>query len=133
MRFDRRLISHFDWALLLLTLALLGVGVMAVYSATYVVGRRFSPWAIRQLSWAALGLMGMFVAFAVDYRRLERWVYPLYAFSLFLLVLVPILGSSGGGARRWINLGFFSLQPSELAKVTLLLVLARYFHRYAPP
>jgi rod shape determining protein RodA len=133
MRFDRRLISHFDWTLLLLTLALLGVGVMAVYSATYEAGQRFSPWAIRQLSWAVLGLIGMCVAFAVDYHRLERWVYLLYAFSLLLLVLVPILGSFGGGARRWINLGFFSLQPSELAKVTLLLVLARYFHRYAPP
>jgi rod shape determining protein RodA len=50
-----------------------------------------------------------------------------------LLVLVPLVGSSGGGARRWIALGFFSLQPSELVKVTLLLVLARDFHRYAPP
>jgi len=133
MRFDRRLISHFDWTLLLLTLALLGVGVMAVYSATYAGGWRVSPWALRQLSWAALGLVGMFAAFAVDYRHLERWVYPLYAFSLLLLTLVPILGSFGGGARRWIDLGLFSLQPSELAKVTLLLILARYFHRYAPP
>lgn len=133
MKFDRRLISHFDWTLLLLTLALLSVGVMAVSSATYVAGQRLSPWAIRQLSWTALGLIGMFAAFAVDYRRLERWVYPLYGISLVLLLLVPILGSFGGGARRWIALGFFSLQPSELAKATLLLVLARYFHRYASP
>ena len=93
----------------------------------------FWPWTIRQLSWAALGLLGMVVTFAVDYRRLERWAYPLYGFSLVLLLLVPVLGSFGGGARRWINLGLFSLQPSELVKVTLLLVLARYFHRYAPP
>lgn len=133
MRFDRRLVSHFDWVLLLLVLALLGVGVLAVYSATYDAGRRVSPWVLRQTSWAVLGLVGMFAAFAVDYRRLERWVYPVYGASLVLLLLVPILGSFGGGARRWIDLGFFSLQPSELAKVALLLVLARYFHRYAPP
>jgi rod shape determining protein RodA len=133
LKFDRRLISHFDWTLLLLTLALLGVGVIGVYSATYVNGRGVSPWAVRQLSWSALGLAGMFAAFAVDYRRLEGWVYLLYSGSLMLLLLVPLLGTVGGGARRWIDLGFFSLQPSELAKLTLLLVLARYFHRYVPP
>jgi rod shape determining protein RodA len=133
MRFDRRLISHFDWILLLLILALLCVGVLAVYSATYDAGERVSPWALRQISWVVLGLVGMVAAFAVDYRRLEHWVYPLYGVSLFLLLLVPICGSFGGGARRWIDLGFFSLQPSELAKVALLLVLARYFHTSAPP
>jgi rod shape determining protein RodA len=133
MRFDRRLISHFDWVLLLLILALLGAGVLAVYSATYEGGHRLSPLALRQLSWAAMGLACMFAAFAVDYRRLDRWVYVLYGVSIVLLILVPLLGKFGGGARRWIHLGVFSLQPSELAKVTLLLVLARYYHRYAPP
>ncbi len=133
LRFDRRLISHLDWLLLLLILLLLGVGMMAVYSATYQSGHRLSPWATRQISWAVLGLIGMFAAFAIDYRRLENWAYIPYGLSLVLLVLVPVLGSFGGGARRWIALGFFSVQPSELAKVTLLLVLARDFHRHAPP
>src|SRR5262245_59072457 len=133
MRFDRRLISHFDWLLLLCTLILLGVGVMAVYSATYEPGQPLSQLTTRQMSWALIGLTMMFAAFAIDYRRLERWVYVPYVLSLLLLVLVPILGSFGGGARRWIDLGVFSLQPSELAKVTLLLVLARYFHRHVPP
>lgn len=133
MRFDRRLISHFDWVLFLLILALLGAGFLAVYSATYEGPQRLSPLALRQLSWAAMGLVCMFAAFAVDYRRLDRWVYLPYVLSLFLLALVPILGSLGGGARRWINLGFFSLQPSELAKVTLVLVLARYYHMRVPP
>jgi rod shape determining protein RodA len=133
MRFDRRLISHFDWVLFLFVLALLGAGVLAVYSATYEGNHRFSPFAIRQMSWAAMGLFCMFLAFAIDYRRLERWAYLPYIVSVFLLILVPVLGSSGGGARRWINLGVFSLQPSELTKVTLLLVLARFYHRYAPP
>jgi rod shape determining protein RodA len=132
MRFDRRLISHFDWVLFLLTLALLGIGSLTVYSATYTGPHHLSPLAIRQLSWAAMGLLCLFAAFAVDYRKLERWVYVPYGISLLLLLLVPILGSFGGGARRWINLGVFSLQPSELAKVTLLLVLARFYHRHVP-
>jgi rod shape determining protein RodA len=132
LKFDRRLISHFDWVLLLLVLTLLSVGVVAVYSATYEGGQQLSPWATRQLSWAVLGLVAMFAAFAADYRRLEKWAYIAYGFSLVLLMLVPVLGSFGGGARRWIDLGLFSIQPSELVKVTLLLVLARDFHRYAP-
>lgn len=133
MKFDRRLISHFDWVLLLLILALLGVGILAVYSATYAGHRRFSSLAVRQMSWAAMGVGCLLVAFAVDYRRLERWVYVPYCLSLVLLVLVPLIGSSGGGARRWINLGAFSLQPSEVVKVALLLVLARFYHRHIPP
>lgn len=133
MRFDRRLISHFDWILLLCTLALLSIGVMAVYSATYESGRELSPWVVRQLSWVAVGLVAMGAVFAVDYRRLERWVYPIYGFAVGLLVLVPVMGSSGGGAQRWLDLGLFSLQPSEVAKVALLLVLARYFYHSASP
>ncbi len=133
MKFDRRLISHFDWVLLLLILALLGAGILAVYSATYNGQQQLSSLAMRQMSWAALGFGCLLVAFAVDYRRLERWVYVPYCLSLILLVLVPILGSSGGGARRWINLGVFSLQPSEVAKLALLLVLARFYHRHVPP
>jgi rod shape determining protein RodA len=133
LKFDRRLLSHFDWVLLLLILLLLSTGVLAVYSATYETRQPLSPWVTRQMSWAILGLVAMLAAFAVDYRRLEKLVYGPYGLSLFLLVLVPVLGSFGGGARRWIDLGFFSVQPSEVAKVTLLLVLARDFHRYAPP
>ena len=131
--FDRRLISHFDWTLLLLILTLVGIGVLTVHSATYEKGQELSPLVLRQLSWVALGSIGMVAAFAIDYRRLEGGAYLLYGLSLVLLALVPVIGSSGGGARRWIDLGFFALQPSEVAKVTLLLVLAREFHRYAPP
>src|SRR5262245_11069724 len=65
LRFDRRLISHLDWTLLLLTLTLLSIGVMAVYSATYENGHRLSPWATRQISRAIRGLMGMFAALAI--------------------------------------------------------------------
>ncbi len=130
--FDRRLLDHFDWVLFALVLLLVGIGVLGVYSATYEGGPYLSPLAKRQLSWAGLGFVGMMIAFAVDYRRFERSAYLWYGITLVFLLLVPILGSSGGGARRWINLRIFSLQPSELTKISLLLVLARYFHLIVP-
>lgn len=130
--FDRRLLDHFDWLLFFLIMALVGIGILGVYSATYEGGQSLSPLAKRQFSWVALGLIGMLTAFAVDYRRFEQTAYLWYLLMLVFLLLVPILGSSGGGARRWINFGFFSFQPSELAKISLLLVLGQYFQQIAP-
>ena len=77
--FNKKLLSHFDWALLTFCLALVGIGVLAVYSATYEEDRPLSLWTIRQTLWVGLGLIGMFVAFAVDYRHLKRWVPLLYS------------------------------------------------------
>lgn len=131
--FDRRLLVHFDWLLFALVLALVGIGIMGVYSATFEGQERMSPLAVRQISWAGIGLLGMLVAFAIDYRELERLGYLFYGVTLILLLLVPLLGTFGGGARRWINLGLFSLQPSELAKISSLLVLSQYFHLVVPP
>lgn len=130
--FDRRLITHFEWPLFLLTLTLLGVGVLAVYSATYTGGPRLNPTLVRQLIWIGIGSLGMALAFGIDYHRFENWAYPLYLCTFLLLLLVPLIGSVGGGARRWIVFGPLSLQPSEFAKISLLLVLARFFHRYTP-
>jgi len=131
-QFDRRLAYHFDWLLVLLTLAVASVGLVTIYSATVAsqhTGFTANPLVIRQAAYAAVGLVGMVGAVFFDYRRLERYAYVIYAFALVLLVMVPVMGSVGGGARRWINLGFISVQPSELIKVGLVIALARYFHR----
>lgn len=64
----------------------------------------------------------------IDIRFWMRWAYVAYAFALILLVLVPILGIVGMGARRWIDLGPITIQPSEIMKISLVLALARYFH-----
>ena len=130
--FDRRLVENFDWLLFCLTLSLLCVGLFGIYSATYEGEQEMSPWVVRQLIWVAVGFGGMGLAFAVDYRRLEQWAPILYGAALGLLILVPLIGSLGGGARRWIHVGLFSLQPAEFMKIGLLLVLARLYHRYAP-
>ena len=131
-QFDRRLAYHFDWVLILLTLAVASVGLITIYSATVAVQHgsfTTNPLVIRQAFYAAVGLIGMIAVVFFDYRRLERYAYFVYALALVLLVLVPVMGSVGGGARRWINLGFVSVQPSEMIKIGLVIALARYFHR----
>src|SRR5262245_51637424 len=122
MRFDRRLITHFEWVLPLLALAACALGTMTVYSATHVPGMQgWSPLALRQLTWLA--------ALAFDYRRLERSAFVVYLIVLAGVIAVPILGRVGGGSRRWIPLGPFSIQPSEFMKLGLVIVLARHFAR----
>ncbi|MGE0821372.1 MAG: rod shape-determining protein RodA [Candidatus Binatia bacterium] len=131
--FDRRLLIHFDWVLFVLVLSLVGVGVLGVYSATYEENQQLSSLAMRQMSWAGLGFVGMVMAFAIDYREIERLGYLFYGITLVFLLLVPIVGSFGGGARRWISFGVFSLQPSELAKVALIVALSHHLHYLCPP
>ena len=129
---DKRLAQHIDFLLLLLVTAIIAMGVTTVYSATYAQAQnQMSPLVWRQILWAAIGTFGMFALLLVDYRKLERFAYVIYAVALGLLIIVPLLGIVGGGSRRWIRIGFFALQPSELAKLALIIVLARYFHRDA--
>src|SRR5438034_7038215 len=130
MRFDRRLIAHFEWLLPLLAFAVSGLGAMTVYSATHVPGAHgLSPLALRQLLWLAGGSVAMLAALVFDYRRLERSAFVVYVLVLLAVLAVPVLGRIGGGSRRWIPLGPVSIQPSEFMKLGLVLVLARHFAR----
>jgi rod shape determining protein RodA len=130
MRFDRRLITHFEWLLPLLAFAVSGLGAMTVYSATHVPGTHgLPPLALRQLLWLAGGGAAMLAALAFDYRRLERSAFIVYVLVLLAVLAVPVLGRIGGGSRRWIPLGPVSIQPSEFMKLGLVLVLARHFAR----
>jgi rod shape determining protein RodA len=87
---------------------------------------------MRQFTWLGLGLIAMFVAISFDYHYIDRLAYPFYGLMLVLLILVIIIGHSGGGSQRWINLGFFRLQPSEPAKLAIVLVMAKYFQSDEP-
>jgi rod shape determining protein RodA len=130
---DKRLAHHVDWLLLLLVAIVVAVGVTTVYSATWAQAQKqMSPLATRQIIWAGMGMVAMIATVALDYRKLDRYGYFVYLAVLALLVLVPAIGMIGGGSRRWIRIGFFALQPSELAKIGLIVALARYFHRDNP-
>lgn len=122
-------IQNLNWPLLIPVTLLVGTGWVMLYSAA---GESLSPWAIKQIFRFFFALVLAITIAFIDIRIWLRFSYPIYFISLFLLALVPFFGSSGLGARRWLNVGEINIQPSELMKVTLVLALARYFHTLDP-
>jgi rod shape determining protein RodA len=122
------LITHFDWGLLALTLLLGCVGSVVLYSAVHAGGSvNHDGLLVRQLFWFAIGGGVMLFSLLFSYKRLDQWGVFIYAGGLLLLVGVMVFGRYGGGARRWLVLGPISIQPSELMKIALCIILARYF------
>jgi len=120
----RRLLQ-INWLLVVVICLTASVGFVMLYSAA---GGNLEPWADRQMFRFGLGLVGMVVVALIDIRIWMKLAYPGYIVSLALLGAVEYIGSGAMGAQRWIDLGFFQLQPSELVKVAMVLALARYFH-----
>lgn len=127
---DRRLREHFDWPIVWTTLALFAFGLINLYSATidptHDVGA--SRLFVQQCVFGVVGVTVMFAVTVIDYRVLERLAYPLFGISTFLLLVVLVWGKVHGGARGWIPLGPVNVQPIELAKITTVVVLAKFFH-----
>jgi len=133
VQIDRRLVSHFDWTLLGLTAAFTIIGMLTIYSANYsIIEQHSGGLATKQFVWVMVGAVAMLVAVAVDYRHIDRLAYPFYGTILVLLVLVLFIGSVGGGSQRWINFRLFTLQPSEPAKLAIVLVMAKYMQYDEP-
>jgi rod shape determining protein RodA len=129
--FDRRLIHYFDWGLLGLAIALGSTGLVVLYSAV-TADPPPAPQKIlffKQAVWFALGLGVMISAFSFNYRLLERWAHPIFLACIFLLLGVIVFGKLAGGSRRWLILGPIHLQPSELIKIALVIVLAKYYSK----
>ena len=124
---ERRLYFHIDWALLLAILALCGLGVAMIYSTTGDPTRDVSRLHITQLYAIVLGLIAMVVTLSLDYRTFTDKSHLIYVGVLALLLYVMFFGAVQMGARRWIALGGFNLQPSEFAKIGVALVLAKFF------
>ena len=125
---ERRLSAHLDWPLVLAVLALTFVGLATIYSVTWNFranqpGSEF--WM--QVYAVPVGLVAMFLCLIVDYRTLTQRSLFIYAGLVLALLYVSQFGVVRGGARRWIDLGRFSLQPSEFARLTLALVLAMFY------
>jgi rod shape determining protein RodA len=120
--------DQFDWALFLVAAGLAVVGVVNLYSATSVVRASLSDLYVQHVYWlVAGGILGALAA-AVDYRHIERYGYAIYGFGVVLLLLVFVLGRDIRGSSRWIQIGSFSLQPSEFMKLFLIIALAKYLH-----
>jgi rod shape determining protein RodA len=128
--FDRRLLQNLDYPLLGLVLVLAGIGIVNLYSAGFNrTPEGATPVYLKQIYWLAAGLGIMVLSLMYHYRHYEKVAYPLYILSLVLLVGVMVAGKMVSGSRRWLVLGPLTFQPSELAKVAIILVLARYFSR----
>ena len=126
--FDRRLAQCFDWILLTLTLILGIIGLTALYSA--VTAGIPTPQKVlyyKQMIWFGIGLAVMIACFLINYKTLENWAPVIYAVSAFLLVCVMWFGKYVGGSKRWLVFGPVSFQPSEAAKIAVVIMLARYY------
>src|SRR5256886_11442539 len=130
-----RPVLRYDPALLGAVLLLVMFGVVMVYSASAVDAGACCAdplcFLTRQAAGALIGLAALLLTMKVGYRRLEALAVPLLLVSLALLVCVhlPGFGHSAGGATRWLRLGSMTFQPSELAKISLVLWLARSLAR----
>jgi len=123
---DRPRIHDFDWTLLAIVGAISLLGLLEIYSATHASGMAGMQW--KQVMWIAIGLTGMFLISLIDYHTLMDQAPALYLFGIATLLVVLAMGHSRFGARRWVELGGgVNLQVSELMKLIIIIVLARYF------
>lgn len=124
LRLSQR-IKQIPWSLVILITMVASIGFAMLYSAA---NGSPEPWMNKQMMRYGVFVVVMLTIAMIDLQRLAKIAYPLYAVALVLLVYVEFFGEIGMGAQRWIDLKFFQLQPSELMKISLCLVLARYFH-----
>jgi rod shape determining protein RodA len=115
----------FDLVLFILPILLLSVSIAVIYSL--VTGTTDAGLTLKQTISSVIGISLMFSAAFIDYRFLKGISWIFYFIGMILLVYVDFFGVAAGGAMRWINLGFFQLQPSEFAKIFLIISLAAFF------
>jgi len=125
----KTIFKDLDIFLILLTLSLLTIGLVTVYSATYSAEAAKNAYFSKQLTFAVTGIVVMLITAYLPFSFLQRSAYLFYAFSVFLLILVFFIGVKGYGAERWIALGPFKIQPAELAKLATVLAVAGYLSR----
>ena len=123
--------NSYDVQLAVLVILLGIFGSIMVFSAGYAYAyARYDDGAYfikRQIIWFFLGLIFMYICSKIDLEFLKRASVPIYAITLILLVLVLVIGFVGNGAKRWISIGPLTIQPSEIAKIAIILILSLYF------
>jgi len=128
-KFDRRLLLNFDWGLFAALIVVVAMGLANLYSATYFPQTGPSSFFIKQCYFYLIGIAVIILIISVDYRVLIPLNYFIYTLILLLLSYALFFGSSVANTQRWINMGPFRLQPSELAKLALVINLASYYFR----
>lgn len=125
---DRRYFRYFDWISFFLVIVLTSIGLFFVFSATYRPEQPYSIFFKKQ----AFGILSGFIIYllcsATDFRTLMRWGYFAYFAVIGLLIFTIFKGHIGMGGQRWVDLGFFRIQPSELAKLFFPAYATYYFY-----
>jgi rod shape determining protein RodA len=119
-------LPYLDWPLALSTFGLVAIGLLTVYSATSIPGAHQGLW-MKQLTWCGIAFAAAWLVASIHYRLYDSLAWPLYAVSIVLLIVVLAIGASRMGAKRWIDIGPLQFQPSEIAKIATIFVLARFF------
>jgi rod shape determining protein RodA len=119
-------LKKFNWNMLILEFILFGIGIWNLISATAVEDKAAGLFR-NQLIWFGVGMIITAVVLMIHYQFLSRVAYIVYFGNILLLVAVLVIGKSSLGARRWIGVGSFTIQPSEFMKISMVLCLAKYF------
>lgn len=144
MLIDRRFFTNFDWKLVLCVLAIPIFGLVVLYSAGYdpvdtvklIEGKLFnleikSIPAMKQFLYLIAGLFIMILVSLIPTDFLKKYAYLIYFLTILLLIVVMVYGSISKGSRRWIDFGILKLQPSEIAKISTMLAVAKYLSQVA--
>lgn len=129
IRMDRRLFEHFDMILMLFICMVCIMALFNLYSASFPHNNYGVAPYIRQGYFFLMGFCLFVFVISFDYQELHSLNYPFYVLIVTLLLIAFFIGDKAGGAQRWINLGFFKLQPSEPAKLMLVIALASFYSR----
>jgi len=122
-------VKDLNWGLILLISIVAFIGFSSLYSAG---SGDLSRWGMPQIMRFVVCFAGMLIVALIDIRIWHRLAYVIYAAGFLILLAVEVKGHVGMGAQRWIDFGFFNLQPSELMKIAVIIALARYFHLHGP-
>lgn len=122
-----KIFTSLDYLLLLCILFLTGIGIAFIYSSGFNSdGVNVSNEYIKQIIWLGVGLVLLVLVALFDYRRLNKYSFHFFAFMLAVLIYTRFFGRLVNGARSWIGIGDFGIQPSELTKISFILFLAKY-------
>ncbi len=123
----KNILTEIDYGVLLSILLIISIGFINLWSAS---AASHYPFHIKQLQWYFIGTILMFGATLFDYKKLSNFSLYIYIVTIIMLVLVMFIGKTVYGSQRWISLGFFNLQPSEPAKLLMVIVIASYFSEH---
>ena len=121
---DRTQIGNIDWILIGLLILNSAIGVAVIYSSSQHLP---GDYHLRQIFWIMVSLIALFVFLSIDYNSLVTYSFPLYLICLIILLGILLFGVFISGAKSWIRLPFFQIQPSEICKITVILFLAQIF------